>query len=151
YAGLVDDFPYPTFTLTLVDNELPGGHSPAYFALLYEPLPTSPYSWRNDPVYFSNFPQFFLAHELAHQYWGQAVGWKSYHEQWISEGFAQYFAAMYAQRRGASSSVFRDVLRRMTRSVFSNEDQGPITLGYRLGHIRNDSRVFRALVYNKSA
>jgi aminopeptidase N len=29
--------------------------------------------------------------------------------------------------------------------------QGPVYLGYRLGHIRNDSRVFRALVYNKSA
>jgi len=30
-------------------------------------------------------------------------------------------------------------------------DQGPISLGYRLGHIRSESRVFRALVYNKSA
>jgi aminopeptidase N len=30
-------------------------------------------------------------------------------------------------------------------------DQGPIYLGYRLGHIRSDSRVFRALVYNKAA
>jgi aminopeptidase N len=30
-------------------------------------------------------------------------------------------------------------------------DQGPIYLGYRLGHIRGESRVFRALVYNKSA
>jgi hypothetical protein len=150
YAGLVDDLPYPTFTLAVVDNEVHGGHSPAYFALLYEPLPTTPYSWRNDPVYFSSFPQFFLAHELAHQYWGQAVGWKSYHEQWISEGFAQYFAALYAERRGAST-VFRDVLRRMARSVFANEDQGPIVLGYRLGHIRGDSRAFRAVIYNKSA
>jgi aminopeptidase N len=150
YGGLLDDFPYPTLALTLVDSDLPGGHSPAYFALLYEPLPTTPYSWRNDPVYFSNFPQFFVAHELAHQFWGQAVGWKSYHEQWISEGFSQYFAALYAERRGAGN-VFRDVLRRMARSVWENEDQGPITLGYRLGHIRGDSRIFRAVVYNKSA
>jgi aminopeptidase N len=29
--------------------------------------------------------------------------------------------------------------------------QGPVYLGYRLGHIRADSRVFRALVYNKGA
>ena len=29
--------------------------------------------------------------------------------------------------------------------------QGPVYLGYRLGHIRGDSRVFRALVYNKGA
>jgi len=29
--------------------------------------------------------------------------------------------------------------------------QGPIYLGYRLGHIRGESKVFRALVYNKGA
>ena len=32
----------------------------------------------------------------------------------------------------------------------SASDQGPIYLGYRLGHIRQDSRVFRSLVYNKA-
>lgn len=150
YATLVRDVPYPSFTLALVDNDVPGGHSPAYFALLYQPLPTTPFSWRNDPVYFDSFPQFFLAHELAHQFWGQAVGWQSYHDQWLSEGFAQYFAALYAERRGGTG-VLADVLRRMRRSVFEHEREGPIWLGYRLGHIRGDSRPFRAIVYNKSA
>ncbi len=52
---------------------------------------------RNDPVAFENiYPHLFLAHEVAHQWWGQAVGWKNYHEQWLSEGLAQYFAALYA-------------------------------------------------------
>ena len=30
-------------------------------------------------------------------------------------------------------------------------EQGPVYLGYRLGHIKSDGRVFRALVYNKGA
>src|SRR4029079_11702197 len=30
-------------------------------------------------------------------------------------------------------------------------DQGPISLGYRLGHIQGNSRIMRALVYDKSA
>jgi aminopeptidase N len=30
-------------------------------------------------------------------------------------------------------------------------DEGPISLGYRLGHIKRDGQVFRAVVYNKSA
>ena len=47
----------------------------------------------------TGYPEFFLAHELAHQWWGQAVGWRNYHEQWLSEGFAQYFAALYAQHQ----------------------------------------------------
>ena len=136
--------------LALSESELPGGHSPAYFAILNQPLPTTPYVWRNDPVSFNSYPTFFLAHELAHQWWGQAVGWKNYHEQWLSEGFAQYFAAMYAEKE-RGNETFVDVLRQMRRWAIDTSPQGPVYLGYRLGHIKGDSRVFRAVIYNKAA
>ncbi len=93
YGGLIGEAPYPSFTLALTENDLPGGHSPGYFAILNQPLPLSPLVWRNDPVAFEGYAPYFLAHEIAHQWWGQGVGWKNYHEQWLSEGFAQYFAA----------------------------------------------------------
>ena len=150
YESLLGDAPYPSFTIALIENDLPGGHSPGYFAALNQPLPTSTLSWRNDPVAFGAFPEFFLAHELAHQWWGQAIGWRNYHEQWISEGFAQYFAALYAQHQ-RGDETFADVMRQARRTAMDVTDQGPIYLGYRLGHIRGQSRVFRALVYNKSA
>ena len=150
YGSVVSDIPYPSFTLAVVEREQPGGHSPPYFAALSHPPPSTPVSWRADPAYFDSFPEFFLAHETAHQWWGQAVGWKNYHEQWISEGFAQYFAAMYAEHI-RKDGVFRDVIAQMARWTIDRSDQGPVYLGYRLGHIRNDSRVFRALVYNKGA
>lgn len=150
YGSVVSDIPYPSFTLALVERNQPGGHSPPYFAALSHPPPATPISWRTDPAYFDGFPEFFLAHEAAHQWWGQAVGWKNYHEQWISEGFAQYFAAMYADHI-KKDAVFRNVIAQMARWTLDRSDQGPVYLGYRLGHIRNDGRVFRALVYNKGA
>ncbi len=150
YASLVNDVPYPTLTIALVEGDLPGGHSPAYFAQVFQPLPASTLTWRNDPAAFERFPDFFLAHEVAHQWWGQAVGWRNYHEQWISEGFAQYFAALYAQHQ-RGDNVFAGVMGQMRRWAMDRSDQGPVYLGYRLGHIKNDSRIFRALVYNKSA
>jgi hypothetical protein len=150
YAATVGDVPYDGMTVAMVEDELPGGHSPGYFAVINNPLPVKPFVWRNDPASFNNFPEFFVAHELAHQWWGQAVGWKNYHEQWLSEGFAQYFAAMYArERRG--EPAFRDVIRQLRRWALDQSDQGAVYLGYRLGHIKGDSRVFRALVYNKGA
>lgn len=150
YASLIGDVPYDSFTLALTESDLPGGHSPAYFALVNEPLPTSQFTWSNDPVSFPTYPSFFVAHEIAHQWWGQAVGWKNYHEQWLSEGFAQYMAVLYADHeRGADT--FTAVLRQMRRTAIDYSPQGPIYLGYRLGHLRGDSRVFRALVYNKGA
>ena len=124
--------------------------SPGYFAALNQPLPTSLLVWRNDPAAFTGFPDFFIAHEMAHQWWGQAVGWRNYHEQWLSEGFAQYFAALYAQHE-RGDELFVSVLKHMRRSAIERSDQGPVYLGYRLGHVRDESRVFRALVYNKGA
>ena len=150
YSGLTGDVPYDALTLAMVEDDVPGGHAPGFFAMLNNPPPVQPFNWRNDPASFQNFPEFFLAHELAHQWFGQAVGWKNYHEQWLSEGFAQYFAALYAkEKRG--EGAFRDVLRQFRRWAIEDSDQGPVYLGYRLGHIKNDSRVFRALVYNKGA
>ena len=150
YGTLLDDMPYQTFTLAVVERSTPGGHSPPYFAALSQPPPATPIAWRTDPAYFSDFPEFFVAHEAAHQWWGQAVGWKNYHEQWLSEGFAQYFAALYSERLHRKD-VFDHVISQMTRWTIDKSDQGPVYLGYRLGHLKNDSRVFRALVYNKGA
>ncbi len=153
YASLLDDIPYPSLTVALTDSRLPGGHSPAYFAVMNHELPRPPgvyVSWKTDPVSFSDYPAFFLAHEVAHQWWGQAVGWKNYHEQWLSEGLAQYFAALYAERDGGPKA-FTDILRQMRRWAMRHSDEGPIYLGYRLGHLTNETRVYRALVYNKGA
>jgi hypothetical protein len=150
FSSLTGGAPYPSFTLALSESELPGGHSPAYFAILNQPLPMSPLTWRGDPVVFDAVPTFFLAHEIAHQWWGQSVGWKNYHEQWISEGFAQYFAALYA-REERGDEVFVNVLRQMRRWAIEHADQGPVSLGYRLGHIKGEGRVFRAVIYNKGA
>ena len=150
YASLVGEAPYDALTIAMVEHDRPGGHSPGYFAVLNNPLPITPWTPRHDPAAFNNFPEFYIAHEIAHQWWGQAVGWKNYHEQWLSEGLAQYFAALYAkERRG--DEVFRDVLRQFRRWAMDQSDQGAVYLGYRLGHIKGDSRVFRAIVYNKGA
>jgi hypothetical protein len=150
YASLMGDAPYTSAAVALIESELPGGHSPGYFAVINTPVSFATPNWRGDPASFENFPQFFLAHELAHQWWGQAVGWKNYHEQWISEGFAQYFAALYAQR-SRGDRVFGDMLRQFRRWSLSESDQGPVHLGSRLGLVKRDPRVFRALVYNKGA
>ena len=151
YAATIGEAPYPNFTLAALDDNLPGGHSPAFFAVIHQPLPTTPFSWSDDPVSFDSiYPHFFLAHEVAHQWWGQAVGWKNYHEQWLSEGLAQYFAALYADTdRGAGTLAL--LLGNMRDTAYDQRGQGPISLGYRLGHLQADGRVFRSVVYNKSA
>jgi Peptidase family M1 domain len=150
YASILHDFPYPTYTVAMVENDRPGGHSPAYMTSLSQPAPGQPWPWRSDPTVFSAYPEFFVAHELAHQWWGDAVGWQNYHEQWLSEGFSQYFAALYAEYH-EGEDTFGDILHQMRDWAMDKSDQGPVYLGYRLGHVKQDGRIFRAIVYDKGA
>jgi len=151
YARTIGEAPYPNLTLAVLDDNLPGGHSPAYFVALHQALPTTPYSWAADPVSFENqYPLFFLAHETAHQWWGQAIGWRNYHDQWLSEGLAQYFAVLYAaEDRGPA--LLQSLMATMRNTSQPVLGQGPIALGYRLGHLTNDPRALRSILYNKAA
>jgi hypothetical protein len=149
FAGLFGEAPYPNLTVTVADSLVPGGHSPAFFALIQQPLETTPYTWKDDPLAFDRFPNFTLAHEIAHQWWGQAVGFKNYHEQWLSEGLAQYSAVLFLGLD--RPDIERSLITQMRSSAESLSAKGPIYLGYRLGHIENRSAIYRAIVYNKSA
>jgi len=80
---------------------------------------------------------------------GQAVGWRNYHEQWLSEGFAQYFAALYAQHQ-RGDELFGSVLRQLRRWGMDESGRAPC-ISVSAGAHPRESKVFRALVYNKGA
>ena len=151
YAERFGPCPYPAINQTLVEATVPGGHSPpglVYLqrrpaALAGQPLP-------EDPANFGDMPDFFLAHELAHQWWGQGVAPASYREQWLSEAWAQYSAALWVRHR-KGEGAFRSMLDRMARWARRHDDSGPIHLGHRLGHLERDRRIRRALLYDKGA
>lgn len=142
--------PYPDLNLILGEGETPGGHSPAGLVVLRERPMLRRGLLREDPATLWGVPGFFLAHELAHQWWGQGVTGRSYHERWLSEGLAQYSAALWA-RQAHGEAVFQGVLRHMARWALRKNGEGPIYLGQRLGHVAQDPQVFRAVVYNKGA
>jgi aminopeptidase N len=95
-------------------------------------------------------PDFFLAHELAHQWWGQGVAPASYREQWLSEAWAQYSAALWTRHRKGEDAM-RDMLEQMARWARRYDEQGPVHLGQRHGHLKRDPRLQRAIVYDKGA
>lgn len=150
YTSLLGDCPYPDLTVALIERELPGGHSPAYLAILHEQVAMSRLVWREDPASFPGFPEYFVAHEIAHQWWGQAIGEKNYHETWLSEAFAQYFAALYAEHAHGHDE-FAAIVRQMQRWTVRDSSQGPVYLGARVGQLNNDGRALRAVVYDKGA
>ena len=47
-------------------------------------------------------------HEVAHQWWGQTVGFGSYRDQWMSEGFANTSASIFLQATEPKGDKFRE-------------------------------------------
>ena len=46
---------------------------------------------------FGEFIQEVTPHEVSHQWWGHEIGWATYRDQWLSEGFADFSAGLFLQ------------------------------------------------------
>jgi peptidase M1-like protein len=103
----------------------------------------------------------FIAHETSHQWWGDMVLWRSYHDQWLSEGFAEYSGMLYVQLRDKTSGE-KDLIR-VAREDLKNPPQtltgighgrltdvGPLIMGHRL-ETRETRGAYTALTYSKGA
>jgi hypothetical protein len=141
--------PYPYLQLVFMEAPNPGGHSPPGLSIVVR-RPLSLRAILDDPANFVDVPGFFLAHELSHQWWGDGVTGRSYHDRWISEAMSQYAAARWV-RHSQGAGEFRQVMSDMARWALRENDAGPIFLGHRIGHIESDSKLFRAVVYDKGA
>jgi hypothetical protein len=150
FEGQFGPLPYRTLRLVVVEGFTPGGHSPPGMVVLAERPPLLRRNLRPDPAGFWDLPGFFFAHELAHQWWGHGVAGQNYRERWISESFAQHAAALWVRHRQGPEK-YREVLARMAGWALRFNGAGPIHLGYRLGHVKNDPQIFRAIVYDKGA
>ena len=96
-------------------------------------------------------------HEVAHQWWGHTVGFNSYRDQWMSEGFADFSASLFIQLVWNKPQEFlkfwkdeRELITEKNKEGFRAIDAGPITMGYRLDTTRTGA-IARRLIYPKGA
>ncbi len=105
----------------------------------------------------TDFVDLVGPHELAHQWWGHSVGWDSYRDTWLSEGFAEFSASLVMQRTLGPKRLSeyweqsrKWILETPPRSSVSNDEAGPLTLGTRL-YTRRTPSAYQAIVYLKGA
>jgi hypothetical protein len=98
---------------------------------------------------------FFRGHETSHQWWGHRVRWKSYHDQWLSEGFAEFSGDLYVQYRQNMKEYLnrwrkeKELLH--TKDVYGHEVQalGPIWMGQRIRSSITGPGSYQDLIYSK--
>ena len=130
-------YPYGSLALTQMPGKLSQGWPGLVFLSSFAFLsPQEQTDLRLDPVTRTLDSQV-LVHETAHQWWGDLVLWKSYRDQWIAEGLANYAALLILEQQNPAE--FRQVLEKYRRDLLSKNkdgerlrDAGPVTLGQRL-------------------
>jgi len=106
-----------------------------------------------------NFWRYVAPHEIAHQWWGHIVGWNSYRDQWMSEGFAEFSASLYVWYVRKDMSKFIDFWEEKRARIVEARPAtrgrkpytvGPVTQGYRLNSGKTGA-AYQFLVYPKGA
>jgi hypothetical protein len=101
------------------------------------------------------FYNIVAVHEMAHQWWGHVVGWKTYHDQWLSEGIAEFSAALYlkhheAQKWDSFWNLKRKWLLSANRAGKRPVDEGPLWLNAQLNSYVEPRNSYY-LIYFKGA
>jgi hypothetical protein len=98
---------------------------------------------------------FFRGHESSHQWWGHRVGWKSYHDQWLSEGFAEFSGKLYVQYRQNQKEFLtqfrkdKELLNAGDIKSHQIDSLGPIWMGQRIRSSETGPGSYQDLIYSK--
>jgi len=159
YETLSGPFPFQKLSV----SQIPGTFGQGWPGLLY----LSTYSYLPAEAQLraglsesgqEHFTELVPFHEVAHQWWGNVVGWDAYRDQWIDEAIANYFALLYAdtQKRTDHSLHFwlgryrQNLVEKLPNAEQPNSEIGALELGSRLSSSKSPSG-FEQVIYGKGA
>jgi hypothetical protein len=146
--------PPPVTTLTV--SPQPSNFGQGFGGMVY--LPTVSYVTPDSTA--GPNPGFFrdllLAHEVAHQWWGNVVTSGSYHHEWLMEALSNYCAMMYMESK-VGPRALEIALEQYRKALFLKgpdgeiaESEGPVVQGCRLESSNNPSAA-NAVMYGKGS
>lgn len=153
--------PFPFHRLAV--SQIPGGFGQGWPGLLYLstfsflPPEAQERFGLNTPAQEA-FTDIMPVHEVAHQWWGNVVGWSSYRDQWIDEGLSVYLSVLFADSQKIPDRTLFSWLTRYRKHLVTKSsdsdlapgDIGPVTIGSRLSSSKSPS-AYEDVVYSKGA
>jgi hypothetical protein len=158
FEPIMGDFPFNRLAV----SQIPGKFSQGWPSLLYisslsflRPEQRGRLGMGHDQE--ASFLEYLPAHEIAHQWWGNQIFWKSYHDLWMFEGFSNYLAYLFMKETHPDGKQFRELMRYSKEKLLiknsegqTYESAGSLSLGTRLSSSKFPDG-YSNLIYNKGA
>jgi hypothetical protein len=151
--------PFPLSNLSV--SQIPGTFGQGWPGLLYISTFSflSPAAQERAGLSTANqehFTELVPYHEVAHQWWGNVVGWSSYRDQWIDEAIANYLAMLFADTKKNPDHTLHVWLERFRHRLVTRDqgeaipagEIGALTLGSRLNSSKSPEG-YTAVIYSK--
>jgi aminopeptidase N len=87
------EYPWEKYSQVVVEQFTAGGMENTSATTLYEQI------MHDDRALIDSDPDWLIAHELGHQWWGDLVTCKDWSHLWLNEGFATYCEVLWAEHK----------------------------------------------------
>jgi len=148
FVGFLGPFPFDEFNIVEINDYGYGQAPPAYMFITTEAF--NPMAGELNRLYSQGINER-VAHEIAHQWWGHVVKMPGGDEQWLSESFAEYSAALLIRDlRGKSD--YKGLLAHWRREAKSSSEIAPIPFANRVSAKNDVTNAYyhrTALLYSK--
>ncbi|MGA8224477.1 MAG: hypothetical protein WB780_22720 [Candidatus Acidiferrales bacterium] len=132
---------------------------PPFFGQSYAGLILTPLASYDgaSPLHLQSYLHALDPYGIAKQWWGNATGQNSYRDRWMFEGLAEFSASLFLQafyKDGSYDKFWDEELYLLTERDAKRHrriDEGPVTLGSRLGVFQGGFRVPTRQVSTKGA
>jgi aminopeptidase N len=146
YEYFLGPFPFNEFNIVQVNSYGFGQAPPGTMLITNEAF--NPTLTEVDQLFSQGINERF-AHEIAHQYWAYVVRMPSQEEQWLTESFAEYSAAL-ALRKLKNESSYNRLVATWRGRARDGASVAPIPYANRIEGDPRTSFIERsALLYNK--
>ncbi len=149
YQEFLGAFPFPEFNILEIDAYGFGQAPPGVMFITKEAF--NPLGGSEENQTYSGGVNERFAHEIAHQYWGHVVKMPGHEEQWITESFAEYSAALF-MKAGKGDAEYKSIVNHWRPGASLATDKAPIPLANRAydpSERRIQSAIRRGLLYEK--
>jgi hypothetical protein len=137
FGSLFGPYPYSSLAVTQMPGVVSQGWPGLIFLSSYAFLTPAEKSQQHMSPVLKTLSEKVIVHETAHQWWGDAVLWRGYRDQWMMEALANYSSLMLLQAEDplqfrAVMAKYREDLLQKNKEGLPLMNAGPVTFGARL-------------------